>query len=248
MVFGRGGAPRSTPYARVGTARRSDYASGMRILVVEDEAEIAQAVAERLRVESWGVDVAGTIAEARFQADLHEYDAAVLDRRLPDGEGLALCGEWRKAGIETPVLMLTAMDQTADVVDGFSGGADDYLTKPFATEELVARIHGLLRRRPTRRNEVVEAGDLVIETSRRRVRRAGVIVPLTTKEFALLGFLADRAGEVVDRFDILEHCWDHAYEPGSNVVDVHVAALRRKLGAGAIETVRGAGYRLADGG
>lgn len=220
----------------------------MRILVVEDEAEIAQAVADRLRAESWGVDVAATVSEARFHADLHEYDAIVLDRRLPDGEGLALCGEWRAAGMEAPVLMLTAMDGTADVVDGFSGGADDYLTKPFATEELVARVHGLLRRRPSRRNEVVEAGELSIETSRRRVRRAGVIVPLTTKEFALLAFLADRPGEVVDRFDILEHCWDHAYEPGSNVVDVHVAALRRKLGSGAIETVRGAGYRLADGG
>jgi two-component system copper resistance phosphate regulon response regulator CusR len=220
----------------------------MRILVVEDETEIAQAVAGRLRAESWGVDVAATVAEARFHADLHEYDAVVLDRRLPDGEGLALCGEWRAAGMEAPVLMLTAMDQTADVVDGFSGGADDHLTKPFATEELVARVHGLLRRRPSRRHETVEAGDLTIETSRRRVRRAGVVVPLTTKEFALLAFLADRAGEVVDRFDVLEHCWDHAYEPGSNVVDVHVAALRRKLGAGAIETVRGAGYRLADGG
>ncbi|WP_245604041.1 response regulator transcription factor [Patulibacter minatonensis] len=236
-----------TTHPTLAQGRKRVYAAAMRILVVEDEAEIAQAVAERLRAESFGVDVAGTIAAARSEADLHEYDAVVLDRRLPDGEGLALCGEWRKAGLEFPVLMLTAMDQTGDVVDGFSGGADDYLTKPFATEELVARVHGLLRRRPTRRMEVVEAGDLVIEVSRRRVKRDGVIVPLTTKEFALLAFLADRAGEVVDRFDILESCWDQAYEPGSNVIDVHVAALRRKLGSKAIETVRGAGYRLADG-
>ncbi|WP_320668706.1 response regulator transcription factor [Patulibacter defluvii] len=219
----------------------------MRILVVEDEEELAVAVAERLRAEGFGVDVAGTVAEARFHADLHSYDAIVLDRRLPDGEGGALCGAWRQAGVETPILLLTAMDQTSDVVDGFGAGADDYLTKPFATEVLVARIHALLRRRPTRRHDAIDVGALRIEPARRRVRRDGVIVPLTTKEFALLAFLADRAGEVVDRFDILEHCWDHAYEPESNVVDVHVAALRRKLGASAIETVRGAGYRLADG-
>ncbi|EHN10191.1 Two-component response regulator [Patulibacter medicamentivorans] len=219
----------------------------MRILLVEDEAELATAVAQRLRVESFGVDVAGTLAEARFHADLHPYDAIVLDRRLPDGQGLELCGQWRAAGVETPILLLTAMDRTDDVVDGFAHGADDYLTKPFATEELVARVHALLRRRPARRHDTIEAGDLLIEPARRRVRRDGVIVPLTTKEFALLAFLADRAGEVVDRFEILEHCWDHAYEPESNVVDVHVAALRRKLGAASIETVRGAGYRLADG-
>jgi len=245
-------APGTPPRARFSAPRadgrrRRDYPRRMRILVVEDEVEIATAVAQRLRAEAFGVDVAATLGEARFHADLHEYDAVVLDRRLPDGEGLALCAEWREAGVEVPVLMLTAMDQTDDVVAGFTGGADDYLTKPFATEELVVRVHALLRRRPTRRHDVVVAGDLRIEPSRRRVRRDGVVVPLTTKEFALLAFLADRAGEVVDRFDILEHCWDHAYEPESNVVDVHVAALRRKLGAGAIETVRGAGYRLADG-
>ncbi len=220
----------------------------MRILVVEDEGDLATAVAERLRVEGLGVDVAPTLAEARFLADLHEYDAVVLDRRLPDGEGLELCAEWRAADLRTPILMLTAMDRTDDVVAGFTGGADDYLTKPFATEELVVRVHALLRRRPTRSHEVIVAGDLRIEPSRRRVRRDGVIVPLTTKEFALLSYLADRVGEVVERFDILEHCWDHAYEPGSNIIDAHVAALRRKLGAGAIETVRGAGYRLVDGG
>ncbi|MBN8870945.1 MAG: response regulator transcription factor [Solirubrobacterales bacterium] len=219
----------------------------MRILVVEDEEELAIAVAERLRSDAFGVDVAGTVAEARFHADLHPYDAIVLDRRLPDGEGGELCGSWRRAGVETPILMLSAMDETGDVIDGFGVGADDYLTKPFATEELVARVHALLRRRPVRRRDVIELGQLQIEPASRRVRRDGVIVPLTTKEFALLAFLADRAGEVVDRFDILEHCWDTAYEPGSNVIDVHVAALRRKLGATVIETVRGAGYRLVDG-
>ncbi|MGD9695355.1 MAG: response regulator transcription factor [Thermoleophilia bacterium] len=219
----------------------------MRILVVEDEAELAAAVAQRLRSEAFGVDVAATLAEARVQAELHPYDIVVLDRRLPDGEGLSLCAEWREQGVETPILMLTAMDGVGDVVAGLDSGADDYLTKPFAADVLVARVQALLRRGPARRRPVVEVGALRIETARRRVRRDGVIVPLTAKEFALLAFLADRAGEVVDRYDILEHCWDHAYEPESNVVDVHVAALRRKLGPDAIETVRGAGYRLADG-
>ncbi|MBS1676735.1 MAG: response regulator transcription factor [Actinobacteria bacterium] len=219
----------------------------MRILVVEDEAEIAAVIVQQLRAEGFGVDLAGTVAEARFHADVHPYDAIVLDRRLPDGEGGRLCDEWRSAGVEAPILMLTALDATAEVVAGLEAGADDYLTKPFATEELIARLRSLLRRRPTRRHDAIVAGALRIETARRRVRRDGVIVPLTTKEFALLAFLADRAGEVVERLDILEHCWDHAYEPGSNVIDVHVAALRRKLGAEAIETVRGAGYRLADG-
>lgn len=225
----------------------SQYSGAMRVLVVEDEAEIATAIAQRLRAESFGVDVAATVAEARFHADVHPYDAIVLDRRLPDGEGLELCREWRAAGVETPILMLTALDDVDQRVAGLEGGADDYLTKPFATEELIARMRSLLRRGPVRRQPVVEVGALRIEPARRRVRKEGVIVPLTAKEFALLSFLADRAGEVVDRFDLLEHCWDHAYEPESNVVDVHVGALRRKLGAGTIETVRGAGYRLADG-
>ena len=218
----------------------------MRVLVVEDEAELATAVAQRLRAEAFGVDVAATVAEARFHADVHPYDAIVLDRRLPDGEGLELCREWRAAGVETPILMLTALDAIDERVAGLEGGADDYLTKPFATEELVARVRTLLRRGPVRRQPVQKVGVLRIEPARRRVRKEGVIVPLTAKEFALLAYLADRAGEVVDRYDILEHCWDHAYEPESNVVDVHVGALRRKLGAGTIETVRGAGYRLVD--
>ncbi|MDO8209532.1 response regulator transcription factor [Conexibacter sp. CPCC 206217] len=218
----------------------------MRVLVVEDEAELAAAVMQRLRAESFGVDVAATVAEARFHADVHPYDAIVLDRRLPDGEGLELCREWRAAGVETPILMLTAMDDVESVVAGLEGGADDYLAKPFATEVLVARLRSLLRRGPVRRQTVIDVGGLRIEPARRRVRRDGVIVPLTAKEFALLSFLADRAGEVVDRYDVLEHCWDHAYEPESNVVDVHVGALRRKLGAATIETVRGAGYRLVD--
>src|SRR4051794_15926040 len=230
----------------IGRLRRREYPRGMRILVVEDEVELAGAIAATLRSEGFGTDVAHTIEDARFQADVHPYDAVILDRRLPDGEGLELCGEWRAAGVSTPILMLTALDDTKDVVAGLEGGADDYMTKPFATEVLIARVRTLIRRGPVLRKSVIEAGGVEIDPARRRVKKDGVVVPLTTKEFALLEFLAHRAGEVVDRFDILEHCWDHAYEPESNVVDVHVRGLRRKLGDGVVETVRGAGYRVPD--
>jgi two-component system copper resistance phosphate regulon response regulator CusR len=230
----------------IGRLRRPEYARAMRILVVEDEVELAGAIAATLRGEGFGTDVAHTVEDARFHADVHPYDAVVLDRRLPDGEGLDLCRQWRAAGVSTPVLMLTALDDTADVVAGLEGGADDYLTKPFATEVLIARIRSLIRRGPVLRKSVIEAGGVEIDPARRRVKQDGVVVPLTAKEFALLEFLAHRAGEVVDRFDILEHCWDHAYEPESNVVDVHVRGLRRKLGDGVVETVRGAGYRVPE--
>src|SRR3954454_10233338 len=143
--------------------------------------------------------------------------------------------------------MLTALDDTSDVVAGLEGGADDYMTKPFATDELVARLRSLIRRGPVLRRTVLEAAGLEVDPARRRVRQDGVVVPLTAKEFALLEFLAHRAGDVVERYDVLEHCWDHAYEPESNVVDVHVRALRRKLGDRVIETVRGAGYRMPEG-
>ena len=230
----------------IGRLRRPEYARAMRILVVEDEVELAGAIAATLRGEGFGTDVAHTVEDARFHADVHPYDAVVLDRRLPDGEGLDLCRQWRAAGVSTPVLMLTALDDTADVVAGLEGGADDYLTKPFATEVLIARLRSLIRRGPVLRKSVIEAGGVEIDPARRRVKQDGVVVPLTAKEFALLEFLAHRAGEVVDRFDILEHCWDHAYEPESNVVDVHVRGLRRKLGDGVVETVRGAGYRVPE--
>jgi DNA-binding response OmpR family regulator len=220
----------------------------MRILVVEDEVELAGAIAATLRGEGFGTDVAHSVEDARFHAEVHPYDAVVLDRRLPDGEGLDLCRQWRAAGVSTPVLMLTALDDTKDVVAGLEGGADDYMTKPFATEVLVARLRSLIRRGPVLRKTVIEAGGVELDPARRRVKQDGVVVPLTAKEFALLEFLAHRAGDVVDRFDILEHCWDHAYEPESNVVDVHVRGLRRKLGDGVVETVRGAGYRVPETG
>jgi two-component system copper resistance phosphate regulon response regulator CusR len=218
----------------------------MRILIVEDEPELAVAVAAALRDAGWSCDEAADLASAQLLFDMHAYDAVVLDRRLPDGDGLTLCARWRAAGIGTPVLVLTALDGTAAVVDGLRTGADDYLTKPFASAELVARIEALLRRAPIAPRPVLRIGALEIDRGRRRVKRDGIVVTLTAKEFALLEHLALAEHAVVDRYELLEHCWDHAAEPESNVIDVHVRGLRRKLGAEVIETVRGAGYRLAE--
>lgn len=217
----------------------------MRILVVEDEPELAQAVGAALRAAGFSCDLAGDLAQARLLADMHDYDLAVLDRRLPDGEGLSLCRAWRAEGRALGVLVLTALDGTEAVVHGFGEGADDYLTKPFAAEELVVRVQALARRAPIAPRPVLHVGALEIDRGRRRVRRDGVVVPLTVKEFAILEHLALAEGAIVDRYELLEHCWDHAAEPGSNVVDVHVRGLRRKLGDDVVETVRGAGYRCA---
>uniref|UniRef100_UPI00356609F3 response regulator transcription factor n=1 Tax=Paraconexibacter sp. TaxID=2949640 RepID=UPI00356609F3 len=218
----------------------------MRILLVEDEPELARSVGSTLRAGGFACDHAPSIAQASLLADMHEYDACVLDRRLPDGDGLELCAAWRREGRALPVIVLTALDGTEAVVDGLGAGADDYLTKPFAAAELLARVQALLRRAPLAPREVLRLGTVEIDRGRRRVLDDGVLVPLTSKEFAVLEHLALADGAVVDRYALLEHCWDHAAEPSSNVVDVHIRALRRKLGAGIVETVRGAGYRAAD--
>jgi two-component system, OmpR family, response regulator len=219
----------------------------VRIVLVEDEDLLAGAVCHALRARGFAVDHAADLAAGRMLAQLHEYDAMILDRRLPDGDGLDLCHELREGGCSAPIIMLTALDGTSQIVTGLEAGADDYLTKPFATEELIARVGSLIRRGPVSRSPRLEFGEITIDLGGRRVWQRGALVPLTAKEFSLLEYFALRPGEVVDRYQLLEHCWDHAYEPGSNVVDVHVAALRRKLGGTVIATVRGAGYRLGIG-
>jgi two-component system OmpR family response regulator len=181
------------------------------------------------------------------------YDAVVLDVMLPGMDGFAVCRRLRSDGIWSPVLMLTARDAVEDRVAGLDGGADDYLVKPFSFTELFARVRALVRRGPVRRPAVLEAGDLHLDPAARRVWRGSTDITLSAKEFALLETFMRRPGQMLDRFQLLEHAWDYEYENRSNIVDVYVRYLREKVdrpfGVESIETVRGAGYRMrADGG
>jgi DNA-binding response OmpR family regulator len=191
------------------------------------------------------VDVVHDGLEGLHRASESPYDLVVLDIMLPGMNGYRVCSALRAAGNDVPILMLTAKDGEYDEAEGLDTGADDYLTKPFSYVVLVARIKALLRRRNTGGGApVITVGELRLDTGARRVEKDGAEVPLTAKEFAVLEQLALRAGEVVSKGQVLEHVWDFAYEGDPNIVEVYVSALRRKLGAGLIRTVRGAGYRL----
>jgi two-component system OmpR family response regulator len=220
----------------------------MRILLLEDDARLGPLLARGLRAEGYAVDPAATVEDARWLAGENAYDVLVLDIMLPDGDGMTLTAHLRDAGNWTPTLLLTARDAVADRVRGLDVGADDYLVKPFAFEELLARLRALERRAPAPRPAAVQVGALRVDPARREVTVEGRRVPVSAREFALLELLARRADQVLDRGTILEHVWDWAYDGVSNVVDVHIHALRSKLaefpGAPAIETVRGAGYVL----
>jgi len=219
----------------------------MRLLVVEDEKRLALSLARGLRAEGFAVDVAFDGREGLYRAAEGVYDLALLDVNLPGMNGYNVCAALRAAGNNVPILMLTAKDGEYDEAEGLDTGADDYLTKPFSYVVLLARIRALLRRRGRDAAPVVRVGDLVVDRGSRRVLRAGEEVAITAKEFALLEQLLLRAGEVVSKREIIEHVWDMAYDGTPNIVEVYVSALRRKLGAEAIETVRGAGYRLVSG-
>ena len=218
------------------------------MLVVEDEAELGYAVAAALRGTGMAVDLVGDIPPADEAISTHPYGCVVFDRMLPAGDSIRYVEARRRSGWATPVLFLTARDTVADRVTGFAHGGDDYLVKPFAAAELVARVRSLCRR--TARNGVqpppiVSVGDLEIDVRRRRIRRGGVLLTMTAKEFAVLEALAAADTRVVSRAQLVEHCWDSEHEPMSNVVDVVIAQLRRKLGFPTlIHTVRGAGYVL----
>jgi DNA-binding response OmpR family regulator len=217
----------------------------VRILVIEDDGDIREAAERGLRAAGFAVDTVADLPDARLANAVNDYDTVVADRVLPSGDALDLVAELRAGSDTTPVLFLTARDAVADRVDGFEVGGDDYLVKPFALEELVARVRSLCRRRDRRTPVTVVVGDLEIDRARAEVRRDGVLLPLTTKESCVLGFLADNAGVVVARTDLIEHCWDEVHDPMSNVVDAHVASLRRKLGQpNPIRTVRGTGFVL----
>ena len=221
----------------------------MRILIVEDQVKMASLLRRGLREEGLAADVARSGDDAIWMARATEYDAIVLDVMLPGADGFEVCRRLREAGTWSPVLMLTARDAVEDRVEGLDAGADDYLTKPFSFAELLARLRALVRRPPLERPTMLEVGDLRLDPASRRVWRGETEVHLSAKEFALLETFMRRPGEVLSRYHLLEHCWDHGYENRSNVVDVYVRYLREKIdrpfGRASLETVRGAGYRLA---
>jgi two-component system, OmpR family, response regulator len=219
----------------------------MRVLIVEDDLRMASLVRRGLTGEGLAADVAGTGEDALWMAQAHPYDAIVLDVMLPGLDGFETCRRLRAAGVWVPVLMLTARDAVEDRVAGLDSGADDYLVKPFAFAELLARLRALARRGEGERPAVLEVGDLRLDPATREVRRGGTPIALSAKEFALLEIFMRRPGEVLSRLHLLEHAWDFAYENRSNVVDVYIRRLRRKIGEDAVETVRGAGYRLRAG-
>ncbi|MGE0879922.1 MAG: response regulator transcription factor [Acidimicrobiia bacterium] len=220
----------------------------MRLLVVEDDRALGEVVRRGLAEDGHAVDLEHTVAGAERALAINTYALVVLDIGLPDGNGLDLCRRMRTQNSQSRVLMLTARDTLSDKVGGLDAGADDYLTKPFDFPELAARVRALLRRPEDARTPVLTAGDIRLDPAAHTVWRGAVVVPLTAREFALLHYLLDRKGLVVRRGDLLEAVWDTNYDGVSNVVDVHVANLRRKLdlpgNPAPIETVRGVGYRI----
>jgi two-component system OmpR family response regulator len=219
-----------------------DYAA-MRILVVEDEPRLLRSLAKALREEGYAVDTADTGDDGLYKAESYDYDAIVLDVMLPQLDGWELLKRLRKQK-ETPVLMLTARDAPRDRVRGLDTGADDYLVKPFDLAELLARLRALIRRAAGQAKPDIELGDLVINTRARSVTRAGEPLTLTAREFAILEFLALHRGEVVSRTALYEHLFDESDDTLSNLLDVHVFNLRKKLGRELIATRRGQGYLI----
>ena len=220
----------------------------MRALVVEDESKMAALLRRGLQEEGFAVDIAANGEDGSWMGTENDYDVILLDVMLPDVDGFEVCRRLRAADRWAPILMLTARDGVQDRVAGLDAGADDYLTKPFSFDELLARVRALLRRGPSERPPVLTVGDLVLDPATRRVSRGEQDIDLTPKEFGLLDLFLRHPGEALSRTRILEHVWDFAYDGDSNVVDVYVRYLREKVdrpfGRRSIETVRGLGYRL----
>jgi len=217
----------------------------VRILVIEDDPDIRSAVDSALRSDGFAVDTAEGLADADLLLSVNRYDTVVADRMVPDGDSTTLVAALRSDGEGVPVLFLTARDSVEDRVDGFEVGGDDYLVKPFAMDELIVRVRALCRRAASTTLPVLRVGDLELDRSRAEVRRDGVLLPLTGKERCILTQLAASPDTAVTRSELIEHCWDEHHDPMSNVVDAHVASLRRKLGSpNPIRTVRGVGFVL----
>jgi DNA-binding response OmpR family regulator len=223
----------------------------MRILVVEDEPAIAGFISRGLTESGFGVDIARDGDEALDWPGVADFDVIVLDIMLPRRDGLEVCGTLRKRGLRTPILMLTARDTIEDRVTGLDSGADDYLVKPFAFAELLARIRALSRRQPELAGNELRIGDLVLNSATRRATRGEADVDLTAKEFSILEYLMRHPNQVLSRSVIAEHVWNYDFDNSTNVIDVHIKNLRRKLDdreGKLIQTMRGAGYRISDRG
>lgn len=218
----------------------------MRILVVEDDEDLSRQLKQALKDTGYAVDVARDGEEGHFLGDTEPYDAVILDLGLPQIDGVSVLQKWRADGKKFPVLILTARDQWSEKVAGFDAGADDYLTKPFHTEELLARLRALLRRATGHTTDMIEIGELSVDNRSARAFVNGVAVKLTSHEFRLLSYMALHKGRVISRTELVEHIYDQDFDRDSNTIEVFVGRLRRKIGTDRIETVRGLGYRLVD--
>lgn len=216
----------------------------MKVLLVEDDQALCTALAQALAEAGLLVETSGSGNDADFLVRTERYDVVILDLGLPDGDGTRWLAQWREDGIDLPVLVLTARERWSDKAAGFSAGADDYVTKPFETGEVLFRLHALVRRSHGHAHPVLTVGDLRYDSHVGSVTRAGMPVTLTAQELRLLACLMRAAPRIVSRTELSEHVYDRDSEPDSNVIDVQVSRLRRKLGSERIETVRGQGYRL----
>ena len=218
----------------------------MRILIVEDDPDLSRQLGDALKDQGYAVDVAGDGEEGHFLGDTEPYDAVILDLGLPLIDGVSVLQKWRSDGKTFPVIILTARDQWSEKVAGFDAGADDYLTKPFHTEELLARLRALVRRAAGHSTDTIEIGDLLVDNRAARAFVDGSPVKLTSHEFRLISYLAMHRGRVISRTELVEHIYDQDFDRDSNTIEVFVGRLRRKIGTDRIETVRGLGYRLVN--
>ena len=224
----------------------------MRLLLVEDDPRIARFVTKGLEEQSYAVDVVANGNDAVYQVEINDYDLIVLDVMIPGRDGFSTCRSIRALGKRMPILMLTARDAVEDRITGLDSGADDYLTKPFEFGELLARLRALLRRPNELLPAQIVVGDLVLDTASQTAKRGSRFIPLTAKEYALLEYFARNAGRVIGRSEIAEHVWDETFDPFSNLIEVYVNRLRRKLGDESgkplLQTRRGSGYVLCEPG
>lgn len=222
----------------------------MRILVVEDEKKVGSFIKKGLEEEHYAVDIAYDGEEGLTLTQINEYDLILLDIMLPKLDGMEVLRQIRRNGSNVPILMLTAKDSVEDIVSGLDGGSDDYLTKPFSFDELVARVRALLRRKAKEKTDLLTVGDLSLSTSTHRVKRGGREIELTAKEYALLEYFMRNPNRVLTRVLITEHVWDYHFDPSTNVIDVYVNYLRKKIDQGfekkLIHTIRGSGYMMKD--